>query len=325
MRLMEQPDAAQRQVKIDVVNGITGRFEQRCQATGCDHPVLPLAFAIDASNQPLDQAYIAPEDTRLHGRNRVIADNLPRLVQRDSRQAGGGQIERFQGEIDPGGDHTTTIATVRIDYIEGGGRPEIQDDHRPGVGGVSRPGVGQAIRPYLLGARYADRNMRARQRLVDADGFTSKIMLTQLAQRPIRRRDHIRDGDRRNILRPQIDKAQQVDQPDPVLIAGSMWTAGAAPGSEFSLAVIDRKDTVGIAIVNHQQHGAAPSDRPRHWKYDAARPPPSPAEDSLRDRDHESGPSAPPAGAAPRAPLRALEHGGATRGGSIRIRPPPSG
>src|SRR5690606_39703173 len=101
---------------------------------------------------------------------------------------------------------------------------------------------------------------------MDTDRLAAKITTTQLPKGSFRRRDDVRDSYRRDVFRSQIDDAQQLSQPDSVFITGAMSIAGTAPLTKLPFSIVDCKHPVGIAIIDHQQHASAPSERLRRWR-----------------------------------------------------------
>ena len=128
--------------------------EQMGQAAGADHGHGLAIFLLDARDQALDQADIAPIDARLHGGNGVAADHVLGAADGDARQQRGGLVQRLGRQIGARRDHAAVIVAVLRDDVESGGGAEIHHDQRALVALMRRHGVDTAgRRPPLRAGR----------------------------------------------------------------------------------------------------------------------------------------------------------------------------
>src|SRR6185503_17340027 len=109
-------------------------------------------------DQPINQIDITPEHAGLHCAYRIPADDLAlwRLLDRHTRQLGRRFMQRFHGEVDPGGDNAAFEARIFANDIKGGRCAGIDHDQRALVERVRADGVDQAVRAYLAGFCQAD-------------------------------------------------------------------------------------------------------------------------------------------------------------------------
>ena len=98
----------------------------------------PPILRLDARDQALDHADIAPVDAGLHRRHRVAADHRLRPADADARQTGGGLVQRLDRQIDAGRDHAAEIGAVLVHHVEGGGGAEVDHHQRAAVFPVRR-------------------------------------------------------------------------------------------------------------------------------------------------------------------------------------------
>src|SRR4051794_38597994 len=183
--------AANRQVGIEVVDRVGGTVEQRCDAAGGDdrHCFVPLG--LDARDHALDERNVTPENTGLHGADRVVADHPSRFLQRNPGKLRGGGMQGLHREMDARRDHASLEAAITPDYVQCDRGPAVDNDQWSGIE-LERPErIDQTVRPDFrrLAGPHLDAQLDI---LTDNQRLDVQIATRQVSQVEDRLRHHTR-------------------------------------------------------------------------------------------------------------------------------------
>src|SRR5947199_1278828 len=128
--LVDQLEAGQRQVGVDVADVFRAAGDQGRLAAGGDDPLDVGDLGQQALEDAVDEADVAVVDAGLHGGGGVAADQLGGLADVHPVETRGVREEGFGRDADPGRDDPPHVLPRRVDHVEGGGGAEVDHDHR---------------------------------------------------------------------------------------------------------------------------------------------------------------------------------------------------
>ena len=237
-------------------------LEQRGDAAGGDHRHRLAPLGLDAGDQAFDQGDIAPEDARLHGADRVLADDA--LGASGWRRAAASPPPRaapacdrlMPGAMTPPSKAPSAATTSKVVAVPLSMTMQVaRIDH------VGADGVDQAVGAGL--ARLVDAHLDAEvDVLADHQRLDVQVAARQVAQVEDRLRHHAGDDagvERRRAagpaMRQQLATARRrIRRPCGVAsVAARHWAIQ-------SVAVMDGEQGVGVALLDRQQHRSGLSE-----------------------------------------------------------------
>ncbi len=156
--LEDHPQPVERQVHVDVGDRLAQQRHALGEPAGRDHRRLGAELDPRAAHESVDHRSLAEQQPRLHAHARVGADDGARRLEVDLRETRGLGEERLGGRLDTRSDGAAQIGALRVDDVDGGGGPEVDDDDRPAEPREGRHAVDDAVGADLVRVVVADRH-----------------------------------------------------------------------------------------------------------------------------------------------------------------------
>ena len=156
--LIDQPQTAEREQRIDLVDRLAVRRDRVRQPAGGDEGGLFVELVREAAVDPVDQSGEAVREARLDGRGGVLADRALGCGEIDARQLGRPRREGLQRDLDTGTDDTAEVFARTGDDVEVGRGAEVDRDAGPSHLRVRGHRVDQPVRTELVRVVDQDRH-----------------------------------------------------------------------------------------------------------------------------------------------------------------------
>ena len=256
--LEDDPQAAQGQPRLVVLDRPGERDDQLGQAAGGDHRALPelvlepVDERVDLPAEPVDRA-------RLDRLDRRLADHVLRRHELDAAQRRRAPEERVHRDLDAGEDRAAEVLTLCADRLDRVRGAEVDDDRRAAVEVVCRDGVGDAVGADLLRVVVEDRHAGADAGL-EHERVEAEVALV------IWRSAAVTLGTPDAIATPVTCASNEKPwKPrncwiiERELVRGARRDRRDAPVVGELGAVEEPDDGLGVAGVDREQHGPLPS------------------------------------------------------------------
>src|SRR3990172_1788954 len=216
----------------------------------------------DPVDDPLYEGWIAEEDPRLHGRNRVLPDHGRRLDDLYPRQFRRLPEERLGRDAGPRGDDSAHVVPAGRDVVERRGGAEVEDNARLLVFRIRGDGVDDPVGADLLRVVHLDGDAGLHAR-PDDQGCDAEVAHAQIHDRRRERRDDGGDDDRIDLPGGEMAAVVEVPDEDPVLVARLLLVGPDAPVMKELLSLVHPQDRMRVPDVYDEQHDMPFTSRTR--------------------------------------------------------------
>ena len=251
---MDQPQAGQREQRVDLVDLLAERHDRAREAAGRDRRGLvaelvaqPLEHAVDLGGEAVDHA----RADRLDGR---LADQRARRGEVDLGDRGGAAGERLHRDLDAGGDDAADVLARRPDDVVGDRGAEVDDHARPADTLERGDRVDEPVGADLARVVHADRHAGL-QAGADDRHLVAEVALGHRGPlRPQLR--HGRGEDRGvEVAEREVAQLQQAAQPRAELVGGRLAHGREAPVVHELVAAEGAEVGLRVADVDDEEHG----------------------------------------------------------------------
>ncbi len=242
------------QVAVDHADGFAHAGHERRKAAGGDHHGCCVHLGRHAADHAVDEPGVAEDDARLDAAGGVLADHPLRGGENlDPRQLRGLHEESLRRDHDARADGAAQVGAVSGNGVEGGGRPEVDDDQAGGILGIRAHRVDDPVGPDFPGI--AVKNGHAGRRPgIDPYGGVLQIFPAEGVENVDHGRHHARDDGVVHLRRIDPVPGKQTRYQKVELVLGRILLGPNPPVPHQPTAVVDTHNGVGVADIDHQEH-----------------------------------------------------------------------
>ena len=245
----DEPEALEREVGVDAVEGLGVRGDQVGEAARGDRLGLDSELLADLRDDPVHLACEPVDEAGLEAADGRLADHGRRRGEVDLDEPGGAGEQRLHRDLDPGREHAAHVIAFGRDDVEVRRRAEVDDDAGRAVALLRRDSVDDPVRPDLARVVVANRDARLHSG-PDRQDRRAGPPLRDALPLALERRHGGGETDAVDVF-----EIEQRGERDAQLVAGPAAVGREPEAVDELVAAIQAEDRLRIADVDGQQHG----------------------------------------------------------------------